>query len=208
MSLNITGNFFGQIKNSKQYQAAAKDFLSLHRQEVAAMSPEQKMMYELLGGEKGYMNNVMKNYNSDGDFTAGGIVVPGMLATGIPESERHQIINISEDARQMMFDNVKREFIKENGISNGNTTKRSEVFRKFQLSIPKEDRLKGTWTLQQYEGNYRSALYHAVKAADPNWEAGQPFDPAILDNITREDIEKNLVQSGNRLVKKSINCYA
>ena len=165
-------------------------------------------MYELLGGEKGYMNNVMKNYNSDGDFTAGGIVVPGMLATGIPESERHQIINISEDARQMMFDNVKREFIKENGISNGNTTKRSEVFRKFQLSIPKEDRLKGTWTLQQYEGNYRSALYHAVKAADPNWEAGQPFDPAILDNITREDIEKNLVQSGNRLVKKSINCYA
>ena len=24
--------FFGQIKNSKQYQAAAKDFLELHRQ--------------------------------------------------------------------------------------------------------------------------------------------------------------------------------
>ena len=54
MSLSITGNFFGQIKNSKQYQAA-KDFLELHRQEVAVMSPEQKMMYELLGGEKAYM---------------------------------------------------------------------------------------------------------------------------------------------------------
>lgn len=76
MSLSITGNFFGQIKNSKQYQAAAKDFLELHRQEVAVMSPEQKMMYELLGGEKAYMQNVMRNYNSDGDFTAGGIVVP------------------------------------------------------------------------------------------------------------------------------------
>ncbi len=74
MSLSITGNFFGQIKNSKQYQAAAKDFLELHRQEVAVMSPEQKMMYELLGGEKAYMQNVMRNYNSDGDFTAGGIV--------------------------------------------------------------------------------------------------------------------------------------
>ena len=52
LSLSITGNFFGQIKNSKQYQAAAKDFLELHRQEVAVMSPEQNMMYELLGGEK------------------------------------------------------------------------------------------------------------------------------------------------------------
>ena len=53
------------------------------------------------------MQNVMRQYNSDGDFTAGGLVVPGMDATGIPESERHQIISISEDSRQKMFDNCK-----------------------------------------------------------------------------------------------------
>lgn len=212
MSLNITTNNFRQIynTNSKQYKAAEKDFLALHRQEVAAMSPEQKMMYELLGGEKAYMQNVMRNYNADGDFTAGGIIVSGMyhgIDGSTDRSTWQQIIPVSEDARQMMFDNVKKEFIRENGISNGNTTKRSEVFRQYQLSVKKEERAKGTWTLQQYEGNYRSALYHAVKAADPNWEAGQPFDTKILDSITREDIEKNLVQSGNRLVKKSVDYH-
>ena len=76
-------------------------------EEEAAMTPEQKMLYELLGGRKAHMQNVMRQYNSDGDFTAGGLVVPGMDATGIPESERHQIISISEDSRQKMFDNCK-----------------------------------------------------------------------------------------------------
>ena len=39
MSLNITTNNFRQIynTNSKQYKAAEKDFIALHRQEVAAM---------------------------------------------------------------------------------------------------------------------------------------------------------------------------
>jgi phage tail protein X len=30
---------------------------------------------------------------------------------------------------------------------------------------------------QQYEGKYRSAMYAAVRAANPEWEPGQPFLP-------------------------------
>ncbi len=41
--------------------------------------------------------------------------------------------------------------LQENGVANGDTTKRSEVFRAYQLSIKEDDRLKGTWSLQQYE---------------------------------------------------------
>lgn len=186
--------------NSKQFKAAAKDFLAAHRAEVAKMTPEKRMMYEMLGGEEGYMKNVMRNYNSDGDFTAGGLVVPGMVVTGIPESERHQIISISEDARQKMFDNCKREFIAGHGVANGDTTKRSDVYRAFQLSIPKKDRLKGTWTLQQYETAYNQAFYDAVKAADPNWEIGKPFNRNVLDSVTRESVDNALVKSGNRLI--------
>lgn len=104
-----------------------------------------------------------------------------------------------------MFDNVKREFIQENGISNGDTTKRSKIFKEYQLSVKKEDRAKGTWTLQQYEGKYRSAMYAAVKSANPDWEPGQPFDSSILDSVTRESVESNLVQSGNQFVRKSID---
>lgn len=44
----------------------------------------------------------------------------------------------------------KREFLEENGIANGDTTKRSDVFYHYQKSVQKQDRLKGTWTLEQY----------------------------------------------------------
>ena len=48
---------------------------------------------------------------------------------------------------------------------------------------------------KQYEGKYRSAMYAAVKAANPNWQ----------DSVTRELVESNLVQSGNQFVRKSID---
>lgn len=44
-------------------------------------------------------------------------------------------------------------------------------------------------------------MYAAVKAANPNWQPGQPFDSSILDSVTRELVESNLVQSGNQFVK-------
>ena len=207
ISFNAGGSGYTGINtNSKQYKAAAKDHLDKLIAEEAMMTPEQKMLYELLGGREAHMRNVMQNYNSDGDFVGpGGVVVPGMYHGEdgtVDRSTWQQLINVSDDARQKMFDNVKREFIQENGISNGDTTKRSQVFREYQLSVKKEDRAKGTWTLQQYEGKYRSAMYAAVKAANPKWEPGQPFDPGILDSVTRESVESQLVKSGNTFVKK------
>lgn len=193
--------------NSKQYKAAANEYLDAVIAEEAMMTPEQKMMYELLGGREAHMKNVMSNFNSDGDFVGpGGVVVPGMYHGkdgSVDRSTWQQLIDVSDKSRQKMFDNVKREFIQENGISNGDTTKRSQVFREYQLSVKKEDRAKGTWTLQQYEGKYRSAMYAAVKAANPNWQPGQPFDSGILDSVTRESVESQFVKSGNTFVKKT-----
>lgn len=201
MSISINGNGLGYSsinKNSKQYKAAAKDFLAGHRA-VAMMTPEQKMMYELFGGEEAFMKNVMKRYDSDGDLL-NSRGVAGMCATGIPESERHQIIRVSEDARQNMYEETMRHYIQENGVANGDTTKRSEVYTEYQLSVPKADRLKGTWTLGQYERAYRQAFYDAIKSADPNWELGKHFNSNILKNLSREDIDKSLVKSGNQLL--------
>ena len=201
-----TGTSSNINTNSKQYKAAARDYLADHRAEVAIMSPQERILYELLGGEEAYMKNVMKMYNSDGDYVgADGSVVPGMVATGIPESERHQMINVSEEYRQKMFDLVKEEFIRENGVANGDTTNRSSVYREYQLSINKEDRLKGTWSLQQYETQYRKAMYDAIRTVNPNWKQGQSFDTSILNKITRESVENTLVKSGNTLVRKSID---
>ncbi len=212
MSMNISFNAgnsgYTRINtNSKQYKAAADEYLDAIIAEEAMMTPEQKMLYELMGGREAHMRNVMSNFNSDGDFVGpGGIVVPGMYHGkdgAVDRSTWQQLINVSDESRQKMFDNVKREFIQENGISNGDTTKRSQIFREYQLSVKKEDRAKGTWTLQQYEDKYRSAMYAAVKAANPKWEPGQPFDPSILDSVTRETVESTLVKSGNTLVKRS-----
>ena len=215
MSMSIVGSSYGQQGynsinvNSKQYKAAANEYLDAVIAEEAMMTPEQKMMYELMGGREAHMKNVMSNFNSDGDFIGpGGVVVPGMYHGKDGTEDRstwQQIISVSDEARQKMFDNVKREFIQENGISNGDTTKRSKIFKEYQLSVKKEDRAKGTWTLQQYEGKYRSAMYAAVKAANPDWEPGQPFDSSILDSVTRESVENNLVQRGNQFVRKSID---
>ncbi len=214
MSISISGSNYGQgyissSASNKQYKAAEKSVLADVMAEEAMMSPEQKMMYELLGGREAHMKNMMRNYNSDGDYVGpGGIIVPGMhhgRDGSVDRSTWQQIISVSDDARQKMFDNVKREFIQENGISNGDTTKRSQIFREYQLSVKKEDRAKGTWTLQQYEGNYRSAMYAAVKAANPDWKPGQPFDSSILDSVTRESVESNLVQRGNQFVRSSID---
>lgn len=138
------------------------------------------------------IKNLMKNYDSDGDYICPVTGLAGMDATNIPLSQRHVIINIPEKNRQEMFDNAKREFLEENGIANGDTTKRSDVFYHYQKNAKKQDRLKGTWTLEQYVRQYNKAFYEAAKAADPTWKPGKEIKAGALDGITREAIDKSL----------------
>ena len=199
---NITG---GTVNTqSKQYKALEENgWISGIIQNEMMMSPEEKMIYETLGGRDTIIKNLMKQFDFDGDLlNANGVA--GMDVTGKGTSWQ-KLTSVSEKYRQKMFDNVKQEFIQENGVSNGDTTKRSEIFKDYQLSVKKDQRLSGTWTLEQYEGQYRSAMYAAVKAANPNWNPGQKFDTSVLDNVTRESVEATLVKNGNRLVRNSID---
>lgn len=133
--------------------------------------------------------------------------ISGMCITGKDPSSWHKIVPVSEQGRQSMFDMVKREFIQENGVANGDTTKRSDVFAAYQRSIPREDRLSATWTLGQYERAYTKACFEAVRASDPNWQIGQSFDARILDSVTRESVEARLVQTGpDSLSLSQIDC--
>ena len=184
-------------------KAVEKGWLSGVIQNESMMSPEEKMIYETFGGRDTIIKNLMKQFDSDGDLlNANGVA--GMDVTGKGTSWQ-KLTSVSEEYRQKMFDNVKKEFIQENGISNGDTTKRSDIFKDYQLSVSKDKRLSGTWTLEQYEGQYRAAMYAAVKSANPNWKPGQKFDTSILDNVTRESVESTLVKNGNRLVRNSID---
>ena len=212
MNINLnTGNSY-QYKsintNSKQYQAAARDTLSAIIAEEMTMTPEERYMYELFGGRERIMKNKMQMYDSDGNMlNAHGIA--GMCMNGVSLAEAHQIISVPDEWKEKMFDETKRHFIQEYGVANGDTTKRSEVFQGYQRSTSVENRLKGTWTLGQYEKAYRQAFYDAVKAENPDWKLGKPFDTSILDKISREDIEKSLVKAngeyGTELVSKGID---
>ena len=117
MSMNISGfgNTYNDINtNSKQYKALKeKGWLSGITQNESMMSPEEKMIYEIFGGRDTIIKNLMKQFDSDGDLlNANGVA--GMDVTGKGTSWQ-KLTNVSEDHRQKMFDNVKREFIQEKG---------------------------------------------------------------------------------------------
>lgn len=80
----------------------------------------------------------------------------------------------------------------ENGVKNGDTTKRSDVYTNMYRKVQKNDRLAAGYTMQQYERAYRQAFVSAAKKADPNWEIGKAIKPGALDGITREYVETNL----------------
>ena len=193
----------------KQYQAAAKDNLSAVIVEEMMMSPEERYMYELFGGREQIMKNKMQWYDSDGNKLNAPGGIAGMSMDGVSLQQVHQIISVPDEWKEMMFQETKRHYIQENGVSNGDTTKRSEVFEGYQRSTSIENRLKGTWTLGQYEKAYKRAFYNAIKEANPEWELGKAFNSNILDKISREDIDKSLVQAqgeyGMVLVSKGID---
>lgn len=178
--------------DSKQYKAAIKQMLS---------GP---------GAAAGYTNiqsikNLMSSYDKNGDWIDPTTGLTGLLITDENRNSWKKIISVPESSRDEMFESTKREFLRENGVLNGDTTNRTEVYKNMYRKVQKDDRLAAGWTLGQYERAYRQAFLDAVKAADPSWEIGKPIKSGVLDNITREAVEAALTQAGNKLVKKSVD---
>lgn len=177
--------------NSKQYQTVVKSMMTAGR-----------------GG--GYftiqgIKNRMQYYDADGDHINQAFGVSGLTVTDKNVGSKNRIVSISEDIKDEMFELTKKEFLQENGVANGETTKRSDIYRKMYPQIAKKDRLAAGHTLSQYEKQYLQAFKDAVKAADPTWKEGKPISAGVLDNITRESVEATLAQSNGNLVKKGVN---
>jgi prolyl-tRNA synthetase len=117
-ALNFRTENITKVDTYEEFKKALeeKGWLEGVIQNEAMMSPEEKMIYEIFGGRDTIVNNLMKQFDSDGDLlNANGVA--GMDVTGKGTSWQ-QLTSVSEDYRQKMFDNVKREFIQENGLSN------------------------------------------------------------------------------------------
>lgn len=112
----------------------------------------------------------------------------GMCLHGKDPSEYQQPIEISDAGRQKLFDMVKSEFIQNNGVLEGDTTKKTEVYSDYLRGIPENDRLKAAWTLDQLGFQYRTEFVSAIKQSNPRWDLGKPFDSAVLNGITKDNI--------------------
>ena len=177
--------------NSKQYKAAIKRM----------MSNANGAMYGNIQGIK----NLMKSYDKDGDYIDPTTGLAGLLVTEENAENRKKLISIPESSLDDMFELTKREFLQGNGMGNGDTTKRSDVYTDLHRKMSKNDRLAAGYTLSQYEKAYTQAFIEAAKAADPTWKAGKPIPSGALDGITRESVESTLTNSGSGFVKKSID---
>ena len=158
--------------NSKQYKAAVKQM----------MSAGNGAMYGNIQGIK----NLMSHYDKDGDYINPVNGLAGLLVTDENENSRKRIISIPDSSKEEMYELTKKEFLRENGVHNGDTTKRSEVYNNLYRKMQKKDRLAAGYTLEKYERIYRQAFYDAAKKADPNWEIGKPIKDGALDSVTRE----------------------
>lgn len=176
---------------SKQYKAAIKQMMS---------AGANGNMY----GNIHAIKNLMKNYDKNGDFIDPITGLTGLLVTDENRASKNRIIDIPESSREEMFELTKKEFLRENGVANGDTTRRSDVYTNLYRKMKKDDRLAAGHTLGQYERAYRNAFFEAVRKADPNWQIGSPIKPGVLDGITREDIEASLRQTGSTLTSVDI----
>lgn len=177
--------------NSKQYKAAIK----------MMTQNANGAMYANIQGIK----NLMKSYDKDGDYIDPTTGLAGLLVTEENAASQKRIVSIPESSRDEMFELTKKEFLNENGVLNGDTTKRSDVYTNMYRKVQKNDRLAAGYTLEQYERAYRQAFLATVRQADPSWEIGKPIKSGVLDGVTRETVEANLKKSGSSLIQSTVD---
>lgn len=172
--------------NSNQYKAVMKQM----------MKDGNGAMYTNVQAIK----NLMRNYDRDGDFIDPITGLAGLLVTEENNASRKRIISIPESSKEEMFEQTKKEFLRENGVLNGDTTRRSDVYTHLYRKMPKNDRLAAGYTMEQYERAYRQAFLNAAREADPGWEIGRPVKAGALDGVTRESVEAALRMPVDRSV--------
>ena len=171
--------------NSAQYRAAIKEM----------MQNGNGAMYTNIQSIK----NSMKCYDKDGDFINPRNGLAGLVLTDENAGRQKRIVSLPESSKDEMFEQTKKEFLRENGTLNGDTTRRRDVYDNLYRKMKKDDRLAAGYTMEQYERAYRQAFLDAARKADPKWEIGKPVPSGALDGITRESVEANLRKSGRTL---------
>ena len=147
------------------------------------------------------IKNLMKNYNSRGEWVEPTTELTGLLVTDETGDSYKKIIDIPESSKDKMFEAVKNIYLNNNGMTDG--TGKTEIYMDMYRQMKSDDRLSAGYTLRQYHLEYTPAFVSAIMAVDPTWEYGKAVPSGALDSVTRESVESQLVKSGNTFVKKT-----
>jgi len=146
------------------------------------------------------IKNLMKNYNSRGEWVDPDTGLTGLLVTDETGDSYKKIIDVPERSKDKMFEAVKNNFLNNNGMGDGKG--KTEIYMDMYKQMKSDDRLSAGWTLGQYHKAYAQAFKSAIKTVDPTWDYGKAIPSGVLDGIKRESVESQLVKSGNTFVKK------
>ncbi|MCI8805416.1 MAG: DUF3879 family protein [Clostridiales bacterium] len=113
--------------------------------------------------------------------------VSGMRITG--RTDWKKIINISDEMKQHVYDDVKKEFYKYGGMSGSDTDMNAyyDKIHDYVKTLKADDRSPATWTLSQLHLDIAHKVNSAVKEKMPGWTSGQQIPSNVLDEIFADD---------------------
>ena len=120
--------------------------------------------------------------------------VEGMGITGRTDWKR--IVNVSEEMKQHVYEDVKKGFYKYGGMSGDNEAEWEEMSQaknNYYMTLKKEDRVAAAWTLGQLEISIGRKVASAVKEKVPGWTHGQPIPSDVLDEIFADESITSMV---------------
>lgn len=133
--------------DSPRYKAAEAHIKEIMGDDLQKMSAEEK---------ERLVTRRLKEFDSDG-YMQNIFGVSGMDVGRVPLEERAVIIPVGEEYKKRLFE-FERSLCKDSLEGRRNIDEKSRIYRDFQLSLKKEDRLKGTYTLSRYERRFFELL--------------------------------------------------
>lgn len=82
---------------------------------------------------------------------------------------------VAKQVKQIAFDHLKNGC----GVSDGEDV--SGIIREYTMSLPPEERLSASWTLNEMFHSEATRLGDFVRQRVSGWELGKPFDTSILE---------------------------
>ena len=127
--------------------------------------------------------------------------VEGMLITGSPDQKR--IIDVSEEMKEYVFENVKNAYYKYNGMPGDNQAEEEAYhgrLNEYYKTLDRNDRVAACRTLGRLEQKLASAVSDSIKEKLPGWSAGQQIPKDILDEIFADEKITSMVTGDIREV--------